>query len=60
MEGTIRDAKAFGYSDKQAELLGQMDDLFEEAQKLELCTGDEAIDIGKHVGLVFGKHTGKL
>ncbi|KKM80390.1 hypothetical protein LCGC14_1340360 [marine sediment metagenome] len=60
MEGTVKDAKAFSYSNEQAELLGQMDDLFEEAQKLKLCTGDEAVDIGKYVGLIFGKHTGKL
>ncbi len=60
MEGTVKGAKAFGYSNAQAALLGQIDDLFEEAQRLELCTGDEATAIGRHVGLVFGRHTGKL
>lgn len=60
MEGTVKANKAIGHSDAQAELLGKMDDLFEEGIKLDLCTGDEAQATGAYVGTIFGKHTGKL
>lgn len=59
MEGTVKALKQLGYTDEQAELLGKLDDLFEEAIKVDLCTGDEAENIGITVGRIFGKHTGK-
>jgi hypothetical protein len=60
MQGTVRMCLELGYTPEQAELIGQIDDLFEEAVKLELCSGEEAEMIGQKVGLIFGRHTGKL
>ena len=60
MQGTVRVCKQIGYTDAQAELIGKIDDIFEEAVKLDLCSGDEAEAIGRAVGTVMGKHTGKL
>ena len=60
MQGTVKVCKQMGYTDAQAELIGKIDDLFEEAIKLDLCTGDEATAIGAAVGRVFGRHTGKI
>lgn len=60
MEGTVKMCKEVGYTDEQAELIGKLEDLMEEAQKLDLCTGDEAEKIGRFTGIIFGKHTGKL
>ncbi len=60
MQGTINMCLELGYTKDQANLIGKLDDLFEEAAKLDLCTGDEAEKIGIHVGNIFGKHTGKL
>jgi len=60
MQGTIDFCKQIGYTDEQAELIGRMDDLFEEAIKLNLLTGDEAVESGRFVGEIMGKHTGKL
>lgn len=36
-----------------------MDDLFEEAIKLGLCSGQEAKTIGQLIGTIFGEHTRK-
>jgi hypothetical protein len=60
MQGTVKMCLEVGYTQEQAELIGKMDDLFEEAAKLDLCTGDEAESIGHSVGVIFGRHTGKL
>jgi hypothetical protein len=60
MQGTVELCVQVGYTQEQAELIGKVDDLFEEAVKLDLCSGDEAEAIGKAVGTVMGKHTGKL
>ncbi len=60
MQGTVNECKRLGYTDEQAELISKLDDLFEEAIKLDMCTGDEAEGIGRVVGAVFGKHTGKF
>lgn len=60
MQGTVDFAKSIGYTDEQAELIGKIDDLLEEAQKLDMCTGDEAEQIGAFSGLIFGQHTGIL
>ncbi len=60
MKGTVDFCLKVGYTREQADLIGKIDDLFEEAIKLDLCTGDEAIAIGTYAGEVFGKHTGKL
>jgi hypothetical protein len=57
---TVNVCKDLGYTDEQSELVGQIDDLFERAVELDLCTGDEAIIIGQACGRIFGKHTGKL
>ncbi len=59
MRGTVNWCKKLGYTDPQAELIGKLDDLFEEAIKLDLCTGDGAQKIGVFTGKVFGSHTGK-
>lgn len=60
MLGTVKFAKEAGYSDAQAELLGKMDDLMEEAIALDMCTDLEAKIIGVYCGQVFGLHTGIL
>ena len=60
MQGTVKMCLELGYTQEQAELIGRLDDLFEEAIKLDLCTGNEAEMIGQKVGLIFGKHTGKI
>jgi len=60
MQGTVKACLELGYTKEQAELVGKLDDVFEEAIKLNLCTADEAIEIGQYVGTKFGKHTGKL
>lgn len=60
MQGTVTTCKQLGYTDEQSKLIGDIDDLFEQAIKLDLCTPDEAIAIGMAVGEIFGKHTGKL
>ena len=42
MQGTVNACNKLDYTDVQAELIGRIDDLFEEAIKfLDLCTGDE-------------------
>jgi hypothetical protein len=51
--------KELGYSPEQAELLGQMDDLFEEAIKLELLDPKDAIVLGQVAGTIMGRKTGK-
>ena len=58
--GTVKMCLQVGYTPEQAELIGKIDDCFEEAQKLNLCTGDEAQAIGVYAGTIMGKHTGKL
>ena len=60
MQGTVKACLEIGYSKEQSDLIGKIDDLFEEAVKLDLCTGDEAIAIGMAVGKAIGKHTCKL
>ena len=60
MQGTVNLCLELGYTQEQTDLIGRMDDLFEEAVKLDLCTGDEAQIIGQKVGIIFGKHTGKI
>ena len=60
MQGTINACLELGYTKEQAELIGKIDDVFEEAVKLDLCSGDEAERIGAAVGTVMCKHTGKL
>ena len=59
MQGTVEFAKKVGYTEEQAKLIGDLDDLFEKAIALDLCTGDEAQAIGTAVGMVFKEHTGK-
>lgn len=60
MQGTVDACKQIGYTNEQSELIGKIDDLFEEAIKLDLVSPDEAIKIGMFVGQIAGKHTGKL
>lgn len=60
MQGTVELCLELGYTPEQAELIGKIDDLFEEAIKLGLCTGDDARMIGQTIGIIFGKHTGKI
>ena len=60
MQGTVKACLEIGYSKDQSELIGKIDDIFEEAVKLDLCSGDEAEAIGRAVGTIMGKHTGKL
>jgi hypothetical protein len=61
MQGTVNMCKDLGYTNAQAEFIGKLDDMLEEAHKtLGLCTGDEAEQIGVYVGTIFGKHTGKI
>lgn len=60
MQGTINECLKLGYTTAQATLIGQIDDLFEEAIKLDLCTDKEAITIGLTCGRIFGQHTGKI
>lgn len=60
IKGTTRSMIGLGYSGEQAKLIGNIDYMFEEAVRLGLCTGDEALNIGRTTGLIFGKHTGKL
>ena len=59
MQGTVKACLEIGYTKQQAELVGKIDDIFEEAVKLDLCSGDEAEAIGRVVGTIMGKHTGK-
>ena len=60
MKGTVDMCIQVGYTKEQAELIGKIDDLFEEAIKLDLLTGTESIAIGRAAGAIMGKHTGKL
>ena len=60
MQGIVNFCKQIGYTNEQSELIGKIDDLFEEAIKLDLVSPNEAIEIGKFVGQIAGKHTGKL
>jgi len=60
VQGTVKACLEIGYTKQQAELVGKIDDIFEEAVKLDLCSGDEAEAIGRAVGTIMGKHTGKL
>lgn len=59
-KGTENGCLAVGYNPEQANLIGRIDDLFEEAIGLDLLTGGEAIEVGIFAGNVMGKHTGKL
>jgi len=59
-QGTENVCLDLGYTPEQANLIGRIDDLFEEAIRLDLMTGDEAQALGVAVGQVMGKHTGKL
>ena len=60
MEGTVKACKELGYTDAQAELIGEMDSLFEKATGLGLVSKEEATGIGQAVGMVMGRRTGKL
>lgn len=60
MQGTVNMCLKLGYTKEQSELIGKLDDLFEEAIKLDLCTEDEATRIGENVGRTFGRHTNKI
>lgn len=60
IKGTTKAMAEVGYTKEQSKLIGNIDYMFEEAVRLNLCTGDEAINIGHSTGMIFGKHTGKL
>ena len=60
MQGTVKMCLELGYTKEQAELIGKLDDLFEEAIKLGLCSDKEATQIGISTGTTFGKHTGHI
>lgn len=60
MEGTVKMCRELGYTDQQAELVGKIDDLFEEAIKLDMISPLDALQLGRQFGLFAGKHTGKL
>lgn len=59
MQGTVDHCKRVGFTPEQSELIGKMDDLFEEAQTLGLVTGDQAQEIGVFVGKMMYTTTGK-
>ena len=59
MKGTEDYAKKCGFTDEQAAFIGRLDDMFEEAQKLGLVTGDQAEAIGRYTGIMMAKTTGR-
>ncbi len=59
-QGTVNACKELGYTEEQSKLIGQIDDLFEEAVKLDLVSPTEAIKVGMFFGEQAGKHTGKI
>ena len=60
MRGTVNVCKKLGYTDEQAELIGKLDDLYEEAIRLDLISANEAIRLGQEFGRSAGKHVGIL
>lgn len=60
MQGTVDLCLRLGYKPEQATLIGKIDDLFEEAIRLDLVSEDEALNLGAIFGRVAGKHTGIL
>ena len=60
MEGTVKGCLQLGYTKEQAELMGEIDDLFEKAISLGLLSDFEAIYVGEIFGKLAGKRTGKI
>ena len=60
MQGTVNACKKLGYTDEQSELIGKIDDLFEEAIKSGLISPEDAVRFGQEFGRSAGKYTGKL
>ena len=60
MQGTVNACKEIGYTDPQAELMGRIDDLFEEAIKVGLLPEEDVLTLGKTCGKMAGKFTGKI
>ncbi|HDZ26382.1 hypothetical protein LCGC14_1149280 [marine sediment metagenome] len=60
MEGTVTECMRIGYTKEQSELIGRIDDLFEEAIKINLINEDDALQLGKVFGTMAGKFTGKF
>lgn len=59
MKGTVSVCRQLGYTEEQAGLMGELDDLVERAIKVGLVGDDDAIVIGQVVGTMALKHTGK-
>lgn len=59
MKGTVKECRRLGYTEEQAKLMGDLDDLFEQAVKCGLVCEDDAVVVGQVVGTMALKHTGK-
>lgn len=59
VKGTVRAMKQIGYTDEQSQLMGDIDDLFEQAIKVGLVSDKDAIVVGQVVGTMALHHTGK-
>jgi len=59
-KGTEDVCMQIGYTEEQCKLIGKIDDMFEKAIELNLCSDEDAVRIGQIIGTVFGKYTGKL
>jgi len=60
MQAVVEYAKADGYTDEQAKVIGQLSDLVEKAAELDMCAPVEATAIGIYLRQIFRNHTGKM
>jgi len=58
MNGATEQWVKLGYTQQQAEVIDKLDDLFEKAIEVKLCSGDQATAIGVTVGKIFGRFAG--
>lgn len=60
MLAAVKYAKDDGYTDEQANVIGQFNELVEKAVELDMCTSVEAVTIGVYLRQIFSRHTGKM